>query len=510
MRKALKGLGIALLSILLVLVLLVLVMMGRHSYYVNKYEKLQSQAGPTAKYLDAMPETNTIYGWAEDLVDLGPRRPGTENGTKAQNYVKEKFEEFGLENVSIIPAQTPLWQCDEWSLTVDGKEVDSYYMSNTMVTGEYGDFSMPKGGATGELVYVGDGEESDFQKVDVKGKIVVANMQFTTIPYALLKADPFYYYDPDNTLKFGDSKMNPYSANTYPYNYYYALENGAVGFIGILSDYFDSNEYNNEDYSYLGTDMSIPGLWVSNKDGEKLIAAAGKSATITMKGSNTEITAGAVVGYLPGKSEETVMVHSHYDSVTPGGAEDASGTVTELAMAKFFADIPEKDRERSLCFISMDSHFSDYDTHDAVIDELFGNETNIVADVCVEHICNEMDVNEDGTYQLNGLVEPRIIFVAGGDALMEITKEEVTRHGLGRSILLPATALGEDVPTDADMFYQTGCPIVSLVSAPIYLYDNIDTVDKVAKDELRPTAECFSDITWRIMGLSLDEIGRSK
>lgn len=152
----------------------------------------------------------------------------------------------------------------------------------------------------------------------------------------------------EDLVNMGDSIINPYSANTYPYNYYYAMENGAVGFVGILEDYYESNEFNNEDYSYMGGKMKIPGLWITKNAGEKLcnmIEESNNKAVLNMSGSITAIKAGAVVGYLPGKSEETIMVQSHYDSSTPGGAEDASGTSVVLAMAKFFSQIPEEERE---------------------------------------------------------------------------------------------------------------------------------------------------------------------
>jgi len=219
-----------------------------------------------------------------------------------------------------------------------------------------------------------------------------------------------------------------------------------------------------------------------------------------MTGSVEQITAGAVVGFLPGNSQETIMVHSHYDSVTPGAVEDASGTSVVLAMAEYYSKIPAEAREKTLMFVEMDTHFSDYDSHDSVIDAYFQDGNQILVDVCIEHIANEAE-DVDGNLTLTGQIEPRVVFVSDSSKLKQITKEETVRWGLDRTVVLPATIFGEDVPTDADMFFVEGTPIISLISGPIYLYDNQDTIDKIAKDELRPTAQAYSDIVWRLMQL---------
>jgi hypothetical protein len=48
--------------------------------------------------------------------------------------------------------------------------------------------------------------------------------------------------------------------------------------------------------------------------------------------------------------------------------------------------------------------------------------------------------------------------------------------------------------TDAKNYYDEKIPTVSYVTMPIYLYDLIDTPDKVAKDLLKPIAETFIDV----------------
>lgn len=475
---------------------------------LRELEKLSLEDSPTAEYLGGMPDADEIYGWVQDLTEMGTRVPGTKAGKQAQAYVLQGFTAFGLKNTEVVKSITTNWRCNDWSLTVSGKEIPSYYMTHTLNNGTYGTFSTPEGGLDAEIVYLGEGSDSDFKRVDVKGKIVVSDVVMSDVPVGLAKFTSYLFYDPDHTLPLTSSRRNPYETKNYPYNYFRAMENGAVGFIGVLSNYIDSNEYNNENLAYLGGDdasMEIPALWVSKTDGADLIktiesAGGAIAANFKMEVQVSEVEAGAVVGYLPGQSEETIMIQTHYDSSTIGAIEDASGTSVVIALVKFFAQIPETEREKSLLFVAMDTHFTDYDSHDAIIEKYLGEGHRILADVCIEHIAYEVE-ELDGEIVNTGRVEPRIVFASGIDALLNITKEEIVRHGYGRTLVVPADMFGDEVPTDADMFYQEGVPIISLVSGPIYLYDNMDTIDKVPKRELLSTAETFADIVWRLTKL---------
>ena len=461
------------------------------------------------KYKKLIPEANEIYKTTEDLVSIGVRMPGTAGGDKARQYVKDRFYEYGLKDVHEIESETDLWQCSEYELTVDDKEVPAYFIAHSFNNGSYGEFGTPDEGLNGEMVYVGDGKSKDFDKVDVKGKIVVCNCRFTKLPIFMLRIIAKLFYDPDRTLGMFERRLNPYSANTFPHNYYRAMKRGAAGCIVILSDYIDSNCYNNEDYSYIDGDMKIPGLWVSRDEGKKLVErikgglkpAAG---SIRMKCSNSRIKAAAVAGIVQGKTDEMILVHSHFDSSTPGATEDGTGAAEVLALAKYFSQIPREELKKSILFIEMDTHFSDYDTHDSVVAEYMGEGSKVLADVCIEHVAAEM-INKNGTGVMTGLVEPRIFFVSGAKALMRITKDEIKKHDLRRTVVLPAEKFGDEVPTDGDIFHVAKVPIINMVSGQLYIYDNIDTMDKVPKGELRPVAETFADIIWRLMDLDRNE-----
>jgi hypothetical protein len=486
------------------------------------------QGSATTAFSKLMPSTEEINGWIADLTDMGVRKPGTEAGRQAAAYVAEKFRSFGLQNVHIEhrgTTQQPLWgdkehgvdvawTADSWALSVAGTPVSAYPMANTYNNG-IGEFSTPRDGLNAEIVYVGEGNKSDFTEVDVRGKIVVSDVVFKTSPMDSIRNRAWYFHDPDDDYPVDPTQMvvSPYSPNNYPYNYWHAQEHGAAGFVGILSNYLDRNTYNPENYTFLGGAMKIPGLWVSKSAGaqiKELIAGerGAAHATLQLTGRLTQVLASSVVAYLPGKSSQTIMIHSHHDSSTPGAVQDASGTAEVLALARFYSQIPLEDRPMTLLFCTMDTHFLNYEAHDVFIANHLRGQDDILADVSLEHIALEVVEDSSGQAVLTGRVQSRGIFVSPAEALLSITKDEVIRHDLVRTAIIKAE--GSAVVSDAHLFYQEGVPVISLISGPVYLYDNIDTLDKVAVDELRPTAEAFADIIWRLSRLSASDFHSPK
>ena len=88
-------------------------------------------------------------------------------------------------------------------------------------------------------------------------------------------------------------------------------------------------------------------------------------------------------------------------------------------------------------FILMDSHFSDYDTHDVIIEKYLGEDSKVVADICVEHIGNDVE-EVNGEYVATDTPVPKIVFNGGSSAFRKIVTEEIVRHDIESTIVLPA------------------------------------------------------------------------
>lgn len=462
-----------------------------------------------------MPSNAEIFDFIQDITDFGPRRTGSEANVKTADYIADKFKDFGLEHVSIETGDTTQWDAKKWSLDVNGQGIPAFYMRHSFHPGKEGSFSTGPDGLKAPFVYVGD--EEDLSDIDVKGKIVVADVKLSQINVGKMRLGADMVHDPSGTLGFG-SRLDPFTPNNYPANFASAMEGGAVGFVGILSNYFDSNRFYNEDLAYFVSDdlyLKLPGLWVSHSDGEllkKIIKDSPKvQARLVLEGEVKKVKYRTVVGHLPGKKPETLMVQSHHDSGFMGAVEDASGVAEVLALAKYYGAKPKGQRDRSMMFLVMDSHFTGYEAHENFAkNNILGAGVDVVANVTVEHIAREMKV-EDGKAMMTGEVDPRIFITS--PSLIDLTSAVVEKHDYRRSMVLSTNLFTHDegLPTDVGPIEKiVGMPVISLISAPAYLYDIADTLDKVAVEQLQPTAVLVADLLDQLDTLPKEKIKIAK
>lgn len=513
-----KILGIGLSSVLITTMLF-----GCGASGTNESENAEKA---TEKYAEYMPETEEIFSYVEGLANLdGTRQSGAPGGIAAQNYIMDKFNEYGLEDVHVIPTETDLWTCDDWSLSVQGQEIDSYRMYMSLFDGKYTEDGELKKDVDGK-VSKDKGVYGTFSTSD-EGNVEDAELLYVKNVNAFKKLNP-------DDVKGKMVVSNIASLYSEPLEYYYAQSMGAVGFVGILSEYFDSNKYNPEDMSYVNGSFEIPGYYVTKKDGDTIKSlikdakdsgeAADAHFEMTVNAERTD-KAGAVVGILPGSEDgdgKMIMMNSHYDATTPEGAtQDASGCSMVLSMAKFYSQIPQEDRARGILFVLNDTHSSDYDAHDNVAKEYLGGEwvdeeacvipglkdTDVLADICVEHISEEATI-ENNELVMTGNVSQRVAYVANAPAMVEIVEDETANlQDEENTGTTEVQLIGKDdaIVTDADLFWCDGygIPVVSLISAQPYMYDDCDTLEKLPQRALKPVAESLANIIWRFM--SLDE-----
>lgn len=449
-----------------------------------------------------MPDEDRIFSWIEYLVGIGYRRTGTEEGEMAAAYVKCQFEKLGLADVHYETATSWNWQVTDSSLSLEGEPIDSYPTAHTFVTpGEPSEFSTGPDGLTAEIVDVGLGTPVEMALQDVQGKIVLFDLKFL-LPPAGFGAFMEFLWDPGLTIVEPSFFVGNPFITSYETVAEAAMEAGAAGFVGVLADYFDSNKYHNE--FYRRTEVTIPGFWVTRKDGARMRemmanADGAPTATLHMHGSREEAVARTVVGFLHGKSKDTIMVQSHHDSVFYGAVEDGSGTAAVLAQAQYFASQPPGSREKTLMFATFDSHFTGYQAHREFVRKyVTAKETpyNIVANVTLEHIGKQGTTGDDGQLEVTDLPEIRGVIENLGPTLKLSLIDSIIRHDLRRTavlqghILCPVGAL----PTDAGFICAAGVPTASLIAGPNYLYDKADTLDKVAREDLVPVTRIFAEL----------------
>jgi len=457
-----------------------------------------------------MSSSEEIFGWVRDLCRHPHRRPGTDFGHEAEQYILDKFASFGLSECRLEPIGLTVWTPDRWELTVSTDvttvRMPCFYIPYTRFTSARG--------VEADLAYIGDGNATGNAPYDVRGKIVLADLRFGEIPFGPLQGAAHLVYDPERTIPQTGNKLAPWFRPNWDTTYGLAQAEGAAGFVGVLADMYDNT---NAYYApYDGVMKEVPGLYLGKDDGTRLRnmlqeADSSVRARLTLTGTKKRGTTNNVVGTIPGKTDEVILIGSHHDAPFVGGTEDASGVAVVLALARYFSLFPPKSLEKTLVFVASAGHFfGSIGTDTFIEDHRDDIVKRTVAEVHVEHVAKEFDVRDEGIVPTDR-VEMTVIFVSDHPTLIQYTKDAVVKGELDRVLVLPGKGiLGDRPPTDASAYFVEGVPTVSYISGPIYLLDENDTLDKVAIEKLEPVASALADLIMRVDATSGDEIRRGK
>ena len=265
----------------------------------NPYEKYLEMADPQYAY-DIAYELSTNPEFFNS--ELGGRTAGSAAEHRAADYLVEKMEELGLEDIEKAAADCDVWQFNGARFVVDGKEYDVYSYA-TAGTEEI----------TAELLFLGEGTMADYEGVDVTGKIVLVDIDMRSnwwITYPMLEAE------------FQGAAA--------------ILSANVGGFSQIADDALNSQD--------ICAPVSIPCLSIGLADSKEIQAKLEEGpVTATLEVDNiVEIDEGTtynVTGVLKGKSSEyQIIVGGHYDVHFWGFQDDSCAVGLVLAMAKGMID----------------------------------------------------------------------------------------------------------------------------------------------------------------------------
>jgi hypothetical protein len=111
-------------------------------------------------------------------------------------------------------------------------------------------------------------------------------------------------------------------------------------------------------------------------------------------------------------------------------------------------------------------------------------------------------VERDGALAASGHPEPRWWFTSRLASLEAIVHEAVAAEHLERSMILPPDVFGPSPTTDGGPFHLAGVPLVNFLTAPFYLFDAIDTLDKIHRPSLVPVTRAAIRIIASTHGVS--------
>lgn len=443
-----------------------------------------------------LPDPGVLESWIRDLCQTPHRRPGTPEGARAEGWVADRFRELGLEDVASDPIPIPVWTADRGTLTVEGQSTPCFPVIHTAFT--------PPGGLRAPLAWVGTGTPRDFERVDVRGRIAVADVPFPRMPTGLLMRGLkacYHLSDPDGQVRMGTTQFMNFvrqnfiggveSAEEAPARdvYWQSVRRGAAGLCLILRD--QPGNSNTHYGPYDGILKPVPALWIGCDDGVALRqqARAGAVATMTLEGSVVPGTMHNVWGVLPGVSDEVILVTSHHDSPFQGAVEDGTGVAQVLAQAWAWSRVPRERRPRTLVFVVDAGHFHGSQgahgfarTHPDLMAR-----TRIL--ITLEHLGAREVAGTPRGYVDTGCPAFTVMFTSGEPTTIATVVRALTDCPPRRTAAIPSDLLAPVPTSDASGYVaETGVPVISWIGCPYYLLDQHDTLDRVDFAELLPIA----------------------
>ena len=257
----------------------------------------------------------------ETLVAVGDRFVGSVGDRTAAELVRGKFSGWGLEveDREFSTLGYSHGRCELRLLRGEAFEAIPPYFSPPT----------PAGGVQGELVFVGGGDEADYEGVEVEGKIAL--IQETGLGYARFWMGAFA------EIAARKGAVGIVVIHPLPWPYRMSMEAGN----GKLENRFCAEQ--------------LPTVCVSGIDGGRLMHSIGAreaEAVIVVESEMPEVTSSNVSGVLRGSEwpDECVLVHAHRDhGLYPGANDNGSGLGTMLEVANALADSAPRRSIEFLC-----------------------------------------------------------------------------------------------------------------------------------------------------------------
>ncbi|MBI1391208.1 MAG: M20/M25/M40 family metallo-hydrolase [Alphaproteobacteria bacterium] len=271
--------------------------------------------------INAALSSELAYELLESLTtEIGPRLAGSEAEARARQWGVERLKALGFKNVRIETFELPYWQ-----RVRESAAIVSPYPQQLAVTALGNSVATPKGGLQAEVVRFASLDELRQAPAErVKGKIVFVDEKMTRMMDG-------GGYGPAVAKRSG-------AANA-------AGRLGAAAAI-IRSVGTDSHRMpHTGGMRYEDGVPQIPTAALSNPDADQLARALSYAEGPVMLNLELSVetrpaaTSGNVIGEIPGRSDEIVVVGGHLDSwdLGTGAVDDGAGVAITTAAAKLVA-----------------------------------------------------------------------------------------------------------------------------------------------------------------------------
>jgi hypothetical protein len=459
---------------------------------------------------ELIPDRDAIFRCIERIYEGGIRRPGYPADRRAERLCEEQFRELSLENVRLEPVRLPRWEPRTWSLHVRGAGGET----------ELPCFPLPHA-APAQRLELPLAAFDPARPESVRGRASLCDVSLLRVPPDLPTSAAGVpaqlaeevatqlrpggrAYDPSGSFE-GSLQVLPFGSQIHEVMEP-SIAAGAAAFVGALDGYpGDSCEYY---VPYDAVARPIPGVWIRGSDGARLRAmleAGPVRAVLHVDSVREEVTSHNVVGELPGADEERVVIGSHHDGPWSSAVEDGSGIALVLAQAAYWSRVPREERPHRLVFLLNAGHMAGSAGCRAFIEEHAAELDRIVLEVHLEHAAREF-VEQDGRVVPSGHPETRWFFTTRIPLLEAAVWKALELEGLERSLVLPPDTFGSHPTTDGGLFHERGVPLVNYLTAPFYLFDAMDDLDKIDRASLVPVTRAAIRLVESTRGVSAAEM----
>ncbi|MGW2157663.1 M28 family metallopeptidase [Nonomuraea sp. NPDC001699] len=419
---------------------------------------------------DLVPGAARMMAWIETVTSRGVRRPGYPADDWTAAWAAERFTGFGLRDVRLTPVELPVWRPVTAALEVC---LDADPSRGVRVAASALPYTTPKAVVRAPV-----------SREVVPGAIVVPEYAFTELPQSYVRDLATAVHDPEDV--FGEL------VQTLPFQLDHldvlqgVIDGGAAAFAGALTGV----PWETRDYyvPYDAVHRGLPAVWLSGGDSRRVLDLVDEgpcTGTLTVESETGPAVSHNVIGTLPGRSDQWVIIGSHHDAPWASAVEDASGIALVLAAAQYWAAVPERDRPHNLLFLLTAGHMAHAAGTRAFIEDNRGLLDDVVLQLHLEHAARRCVV-EDGELTPTGDPETRWWFTSRKPELESLVAAALVAEDLRRSFVLPPDVFSPMPPTDGAFFHPEGVPLVHFLSAPMYLFDSADTLDKVDEAGLEP------------------------
>jgi hypothetical protein len=445
---------------------------------------------------ELLPSADEMMGWIATVVEQGIRRPGYPADVWAEGWIRDQFASFGLEDITLDPVEVKRWTPQQCSLTVwpdaapqDVRSIPCFALP----------YSQPEPGLETSVALM-------TPDADVAGKLALVDNNFIQLPQTVIRAFSSREYDPDGEFETGQ--------HTLPFSFAFqnvmepAIAAGAAGFIGIVNAPFDTHDYF---VPYDAEERPLPGVWISASDGAQLkalLAAGAVSGRMVVEATLDDFTSHNVIATLPGASDEWIIIGSHHDGPWASAVEDGSGIAMVLAQARYWSRVPRHERPHNLRFLLNAGHMSGGAGLIAFVNRNADRLDEIVLEVHLEHAAREAR-GEEGRLIATDKPETRWWFTSRITVLEDAVEQALHAEDLRKSFIMQPDNFppgSPAPPTDGAFFHPAGVPIVNFLTAPMYLFDAQDTLDKIHTPSLVPVTRAAIRIINAMQGRSAAEL----